>query len=63
VDPKTHPYTATGLRQHKYAKVRDYRDKEYKRYQKQGAKYRGQTYWPEERGRGEHPGKRKGHYK
>jgi hypothetical protein len=58
-----HERLPPGLRRHKFAKIRDYRDKEYKRYQKQGAKYRGQPYWPEERGRGEHPGRGKGHYR
>jgi hypothetical protein len=58
-----HEHLPSRVRQQRYTKIRDHRDKEYKRYQKQGGKYRGQPYWPEERGRGEHPGKGKGRNK
>lgn len=57
-----HEHLPPELRRHKFAKIRDHRDKEYRRYQKQGAKYRGRPYWPEERGRGEHPGRGRRHF-
>ena len=63
----TYKQLPPGLRKQKYSKVREYRDREYISYKKQGNHYKGQSYWPEdnERGQDKHSGngKGKGHNK
>jgi hypothetical protein len=59
--PVLHEHLPPGLRKHKYSKIRDHRDREYYRYEKEGGRYRGQAYRPEhKKGKREHPGKGKG---
>ncbi|MBE0598386.1 MAG: hypothetical protein IH614_14045 [Desulfuromonadales bacterium] len=51
-----------GLRKYKVSQIRDHREKEYRHYQKDKHRYKGESYRPHRDG-DDHPGKNKGHKK
>ncbi len=59
-----HDHLPPGLRKHRLASIRQYRDEEYRHYHQDRERYHGSSYRPE--GEGEHHhgnGKAKGRYK